>query len=876
MLPTDKYSSRSKDRISQASGIDKNIFTAKHVFFEEQQKIFKSAWVPICHESELPEPYDFRTASIANENILVARAPDNKVNAFLNVCPHRGMLIERRPQGSFLEGQASGNPKRITCMFHAWQFDMRGNCVYVAREKEGYQDRFSKNDAGLRRLRCEVKYGGFVWVNMNDQPQISLEQWIDSPFKHIIGAIEAEPLEVFNYHKSILRTNYKLNHEKLINFRDGFIRDANGSKVSGETPLKSAVRNFQYGHVVSGTFGDCSRDDEVLNLYSELLERAGDKENRLSQDEAESLIDTISQKIKSNVEKIGQLNSESSNGEPSAEALEQLSFPKMGPNQWFMVNLFPGFNFHLHGSVLSVSTITPLGPDEVLVEVRGLGVKSDTEAVRAKRVNDHNLIWGPFNLGNPTGHKNGGHEVEEIDEDALQQYYNEWGRIMGRMPTDLDEPFQSPSDNLSVPSVTEKNTLVAEQEMVKPAGLNIVVIGASHAGINFADKMRKSGFDGSITILDRQSGGPMERPPLSKAFLLETEDKASTAFLLRQKKWYKTQRINLKTKTNVQKINLDNKILLLDGGDEVDFDKLVIASGATPRNLQIAENIGNVFVLRQPADAVSIRQKANDAKRIIIIGGGYIGLEVAASLRKKGLEVDVIEVAERVLARVASAPAAKFLSDLHKNEGVSLYTGVGVDEILEKNGLFIGVKLTNGQTLSGDMLLVGIGVLPESKMANEAGLETQRDDGGGILVDEKMFTSHPDVLAIGDVALPRGHASTVESVHNAQETAAIAAAAIMGSALPKIQAPWFWSDQYDAKLQSVGIVPVDDKNVYQVTRPGKREGGVSFWSYRGSQLVAVEVFSDPATYMEAKQCLDTGRSPDPNLISNASFSPVGD
>ena len=174
------------------------------------------------------------------------------------------------------------------------------------------------------------------------------------------------------------------------------------------------------------------------------------------------------------------------------------------------------------------------------------------------------------------------------------------------------------------------------------------------------------------------------------------------------------------------------------------------------------------------------------------------------------------------------------------------------------------------------MLLVGIGVVPESKMANEAGLETQRDDGGGILVDEKMFTSHPDVLAIGDVALPRGHASTVESVHNAQETAAIAAAAIMGSALPKIQAPWFWSDQYDAKLQSVGIVPVDDKNVYQVTRAGKREGGVSFWSYRGSQLVAVEVFNDPATYMEAKQCLDTGRSPDPNLISNASFSPVGD
>ena len=119
----------------------------------------------------MPEPYDFHI-QYGNENVIICRAPDGKINALLNVCPHRGMLIERRPQGSFLEGQASGNPKRITCMFHAWQFDMRGNCVYVAREKEGYQDRFCKDDAGLRRLRCEVNFGGFVWVNMNDQPVV--------------------------------------------------------------------------------------------------------------------------------------------------------------------------------------------------------------------------------------------------------------------------------------------------------------------------------------------------------------------------------------------------------------------------------------------------------------------------------------------------------------------------------------------------------------------------------------------------------------------------------------------------------------------------------------------------------------------------------
>ena len=178
-------------------------------FIEEQTRIFKNSWVPVCHESELPEPYDFRTSSIGNENVIICRAPDRKINALLNVCPHRGMLIERRPQGSFLEGQASGNPKRITCMFHAWQFDMRGNCVYVAREKEGYQDRFCKDDAGLRRLRCEVNFGGFVWVNMNDQPAVFLEEWVGEAFSSIQPQISAEPLEVVHYHKEVVETGYR-------------------------------------------------------------------------------------------------------------------------------------------------------------------------------------------------------------------------------------------------------------------------------------------------------------------------------------------------------------------------------------------------------------------------------------------------------------------------------------------------------------------------------------------------------------------------------------------------------------------------------------------------------------------------------------------
>ncbi|MDB2390723.1 FAD-dependent oxidoreductase [Alphaproteobacteria bacterium] len=797
-MPTiNHHQEADKSPAPHSDWIDQKIFSDSEISSEEQQKIFKNIWVPVCHESELPEAYDFRTSSIGNENIIILRAADNKVHAYLNVCPHRGMLIERRPQGTFLEGQASGNPKRITCMFHAWQFDMKGNCVYVAREKEGYQDRFSKEDAGLRRLRCEIKYGGFVWVNMNDRPTVSLEDWVGAPLNVLADAIDDEPLEVFHYHKEILSTNFKLNHDRTIKFHQDFMRQ------SGDASLSSTRKNnFEYGHAVAGTFGA------------------------------------------------------DGNGKDS------LTFPKMKPGQWFMVDLFPGFNFSLHGSALSVSTITPLGPDEVMVEYRGLGLKSDSDEARSARVKHHNTIWSPFTIGGSAVSNSEASENAAPDEEALRHYYNEWGRWMKRHPEDLGKSYSE------VPSAP------ASKESSEATGYSVVVVGASHAGINFADKMRKSGFEGNITILDRQSGGPMERPPLSKAFLIDDEEKINPVFLLKRKKWYKDQDITLRTKTNVQKIDLDAKSVILDSGEQVHFDKLVLASGATPRMLPSAKGLQNAFILRQPADAVAIRDKMKDAKSAIIIGGGYIGLEVAASFRKKGIDVNVIEAADRILARVASPSAAAYLSELHSSHGVTLTTGIGVEEIMQNNDTFSGVKLTDGSVLTGDMLIVGIGVLPDSKLANEAGIETQREDGGAILVDSQMYSSHPDVLAIGDVALQRSSAIAIESVHNAQETAAIAASTLMEVAPPTIQTPWFWSDQYDANLQSVGIVPVGDEEVYQVTRPGSREGGISFWSFRQKRLVAVEVFNDPSTYMMAKQCLDSNVSVDPDRISDASYSPI--
>jgi NADPH-dependent 2,4-dienoyl-CoA reductase/sulfur reductase-like enzyme/nitrite reductase/ring-hydroxylating ferredoxin subunit len=793
------------DSLNQ-SWADQTVFTDKYIYSEEQIRIFKNIWVPVCHESELPEPYDFRTSSIANENIIICRAPDGKINALLNVCPHRGMLIERRPQGSFMEGQASGNPKRITCMFHAWQFDMRGNCVYVAREKEGYQDRFCKDDAGLRRLRCEVNYGGLVWVNMSDQPPIMLEDWVGEAFEPVRKAINFEPLEVFHYHKTIVDKNYKLNNDERIKFKEQH-PDFNYKETNGEnftSPPTLSLLNF--GHAVMQT----------------------------KQQESKSL--------------------------PSTD----LCFPCLKPGQSFNVELFPGFSFTIDGPVLNVSTITPLSESEVLLEHRGFAPKSDSVHDRKKRTDHYNSRWGPFKLGQIDNFQ-ATSESDATNSRFLNHYRDEWSRWMDQHPDSQNR------------LVDAENPLKRPEQKEESAGLtspHIVIVGASHAGIAFGDKLRKNGFEGQITMFDRQVGGPMERPPLSKGFLLGGGETVESKSLLRQKKWYKTQKIKLKTQSNVEHIDLDKKTVTVNQGDKIHFDKLVIASGAIPRELPATEGMGNTFTLRQPSDANAIRQTANNSDSVVIIGGGYIGLEVAASLNQKGMTVTVIEAADRILARVASKPLADHLTELHDSNGVSIVTGVGVQDINQEDGIFESVTLANGQTIKGDMLITGIGVLPDSKLAADAGLETLREGSGPILVDDMMQTSHKDVMAIGDVALRRSQTMAVESVHNAQETAAVAASTITGVAPPIIQTPWFWSDQYDAKLQSVGIVPVLDEEAYQVTRLGKRDGGVSFWTYKGTELIAVEVVNDPATYMEARQCLETQQSPDPNQISNPLFSPI--
>lgn len=405
---------------------------------------------------------------------------------------------------------------------------------------------------------------------------------------------------------------------------------------------------------------------------------------------------------------------------------------------------------------------------------------------------------------------------------------------------------------------------------------SVIVIGASHAGVACADALRRNGFVGRLSMIDSGADLPMERPPLSKAFLLADPEVGSAdegGFLLRRASWYQDNDIDLRLGVTVTAIDAAARHVVLPD-ETLAYDALVLATGATARQLPAAAGLAGVHLLRTPDDAIHLRRIMGTATSAIIIGGGYIGLEAAASLSKAGKNVNVIEAADRLLARVASPQISAFFDALHRDHGVQLHTGTTLAAIDSVDDAFTGVRLADGSTLTADLLLVGIGVQPDMRLAEAAGLAC----GNGILVGADMQTSHPGIYAIGDVALadetaPQINATPirVESVHNAQDSAARAAAALTDTAPPARQAPWFWSEQFDARLQSAGIVPPAGNGVQQVTRPGKRDGGHSVWSYDAGRLCAVEAVRDTAGYMMGKRCLEAGLSPHPDDVANPDF-----
>ncbi len=379
-----------------------------------------------------------------------------------------------------------------------------------------------------------------------------------------------------------------------------------------------------------------------------------------------------------------------------------------------------------------------------------------------------------------------------------------------------------------------------------------VIIGASHAGVTLAASLRQKKYTGAITLLGNETRLPYHRPPLSKAALLG--DESDAAGVLRPETFYPQNGISLMTGTNVVEVDRNASRVWLDNGPAVDYQTLVFATGSRPRQLQVpGADLDGVFTLRSADDAQRLRQHLVAGARMVIVGAGYIGLEVAATARKLGVEVAVIEMNSRVLSRVASEPIAEWVTARHRAEGVKFRMGTTVRRIHGTNGRVQAIELAGGEMLPAEAVLVGIGVEPVIELAESARIATE----DGIIVDTACRTDDPDIFAIGDCArFPcqwTGKKQRLESIQNAQDQARVAAAAILGDRDACYQSvPWFWSDQYSDKLQSAGMPSIEDELVVE---GDPKAGSFTVWHYRDGCVVASESVNDARGHMHSRQLI---------------------
>ncbi len=379
-----------------------------------------------------------------------------------------------------------------------------------------------------------------------------------------------------------------------------------------------------------------------------------------------------------------------------------------------------------------------------------------------------------------------------------------------------------------------------------------VVIGASHAGSLLAVQVRKEGWQGRIVLISAETHMPYHRPPLSKAVL--AGEKEVDAVLLRPALLYSNNDIELRLGEQVTQISRADKTVHLASGETLAYDKLALCTGASPRRLPIAEGLAGVHYLRNADDVAGIRRQMQSGKRAVIVGGGYIGLEVAAVMSQQGLQVSVVEMADKLLQRVASPVISDYFRLLHEQHGVNVLTGVTV-ETVRAAGDELVVSLHDGAELVADLLVIGIGVLPETGLASAAGLEV----ADGIVVDAYMGTSDPDIVAAGDcTAFPSaryGRTMRLESVQNALDQARVAAANVCAKPQIYDSLPWFWSDQYDVKLQSAGL-RLDHEHEIVRGDPGViDEKGISVFYLRADRMIAADCVNSAKEFMACKKLI---------------------
>ncbi|WP_374306820.1 NAD(P)/FAD-dependent oxidoreductase [Dongia sp.] len=391
----------------------------------------------------------------------------------------------------------------------------------------------------------------------------------------------------------------------------------------------------------------------------------------------------------------------------------------------------------------------------------------------------------------------------------------------------------------------------------------IVLVGAGQASASCAAKLRALGYDGPLVVLGDEPAAPYQRPPLSKKYV--SGELALERLFLRPLSWYDEQKIELRLGQRATALHPDRHELVLGDGSTLRYAQMLLATGSRPRRLppEIGGGLAGVFTVRNLADADAIAPALKAGARLLVIGGGYIGLEAAAVAALKGLDVTVIEMADRILQRVAAAPTSDFFRALHQAHGVKIREATGLAELIGEKGRLTGARLKDGTVLPADLAIVGIGILPNDDLAKEAGLAVD----GGILVDGQCRTNAPDVFAAGDCAnfMWRGMRTRLESVQNAIDQAEHVASIIMGGATDYDPKPWFWSDQYDVKLQIAGLNRGYDSTV---VRPGKRPGTQSVWYFRGAQLLAVDAMNDALAYAFGKKAIEAGRSPDPKALAD--------
>jgi 3-phenylpropionate/trans-cinnamate dioxygenase ferredoxin reductase subunit len=394
----------------------------------------------------------------------------------------------------------------------------------------------------------------------------------------------------------------------------------------------------------------------------------------------------------------------------------------------------------------------------------------------------------------------------------------------------------------------------------------VLIVGAGHAGFQLAASLRQHGFGEAIRLINDEAHLPYQRPPLSKAYLKGAG--APDSLMFRPDKFYRDQNIEL-IAGRVVSIDRTARRLNLASGAALEYGHLVLATGARNRLLDIPNaNLDGVRYLRTLDESEALRQLLAPGQRVVVVGAGFIGLEFAATARAKGLEVDVVELGARVMARAVTAEISEFFQARHTAAGIRIHLGVQVTSIESDGASVTGVSLSDGRHIPAELVVVGVGVLPNVELAHEGGLPV----AAGIIVNDRLLTSDPDISAIGDCALYAsqrfGGSLRLESVQNATDHARCVAARLTGDAKVYDGLPWFWSDQGPDKLQIAGLTTGYDR---VVVRGDREQGAFSAFCYKSGQLVGIESINRAGDHMFGRRLLAANGSITPEQAADTSF-----